>query len=94
MFHKYVATICSKCFIYSSLPLEQVFSCCKLQVFYLNIVYVFHIYVASVFSECFICIRRMLLSSVLCCTCSMLFGESRVQGSDGGTTRALGNEAR
>ena len=41
MFHKYVATVCSKYFIYSSLLLQQVFFCCKLQVFYLDVAYVF-----------------------------------------------------
>jgi hypothetical protein len=36
--HTYVARICSKCFIYFSFMLQQVFSCCNLQVFYLDIV--------------------------------------------------------
>ena len=42
------------------------FSCCKLQVFYLNATYVSHTHVASVCSKCFICFRRMLHLSVSC----------------------------
>jgi hypothetical protein len=40
MFHAYVARVCSNCFIYFSLMLQQVFSYCKLQVFYLDVAYV------------------------------------------------------
>jgi len=40
--------------------LQQVFSCCKLQVVYLDVAYVFCTHVASVCSRCFICFRRML----------------------------------
>jgi energy-converting hydrogenase Eha subunit C len=48
-----------KYFICFSLLLQQVFSCCKLQVFYLDIAYVFT-HVESVCSKCFICFRCML----------------------------------
>ena len=37
----------------------------------------FHTYVVSVCFRCFICFRRMLHSSVSCCTCFVLFEESR-----------------
>jgi hypothetical protein len=40
---------CSKCFICFSLMLQQVFSCCKLQVFYLAVAYVLYIYCKCVF---------------------------------------------
>jgi hypothetical protein len=40
----------------------------------------FHTYVASVCSRCFICFRRMLHSSVSCCTRFMLFEESGGRG--------------
>ena len=73
MFHTYVAIIYSKCFICSSLPLQQVFSCYKLQVFYLDVAYilshmlqVYFLYVSSVLDVC--CIQVIMLP------CFMLFG--------------------
>jgi len=54
----------------------------------------FHTYVVSVSSICFICFKRMLHSSVSCCTSFILFEESGATGSDGGTARALRNRAR
>jgi hypothetical protein len=60
MFHTYVTIVYSKCFICSSLPLQQVFSC-KLQVFYLDITYIFthmlQVYffnISSVLDVCYI----------------------------------------
>jgi hypothetical protein len=73
MFHKYVATVCSKCFICSSLSLEQVFSCCKLQVFYLDVVYVFthmlQVYFLDVsFVSDVCCIQVFYVARVPCCS--------------------------
>jgi len=69
--------------------LQQVFSCCKLQVFYLDVEYIFthmsQINVPDVSS------RHILHLSVSCCTCLMLFGGQGAGGSDGGTTRTSGN---
>jgi hypothetical protein len=48
----------------------------------------FHTYVVNVYSKCYICFRRILQSSVLCCKCLMLFGESRGAVSDGRTDMA------
>ena len=44
----------------------------------------FHTYVASVFSICFFYFRRMLHSSVSCCTSFILFGESWGAGTENG----------
>jgi hypothetical protein len=56
---------------------------CFICVFMLQLVSVFmwmlhkfHTYVVNVCSKCFICFRRMLHSSVSCCKCLILFGES------------------
>jgi hypothetical protein len=91
MFHTYVATVCSKCLICSSLPLQQVFSCCKLQVLYLDVAYVFtymlQLYVLDVLAVSDICCIQMFS----CCMCFMLFRESGAQRSDGGMAHAPGN---
>jgi hypothetical protein len=91
MFHTYVATVCSKGLICSSLPLQQVFSCCKLQVLYLDVAYVFtymlQLYVLDVLAVSDICCIQVFS----CCMCFMLFRESGAWRSDGGTSQAVGN---
>jgi hypothetical protein len=62
-----------KCFIAASVFMLQVTNllsgCCVC----------FHTYVASVYSKCFIYFRRMLHSSVLCCTESQRASDNRVR---------------
>jgi hypothetical protein len=79
MFHTYVSILC---FICSSLLLQQVFSYCKLQVFYLD--------VASVCCRSFICyIQVFHVARVTFCS------ESQgARGSDGGAARVLRNGVR
>jgi hypothetical protein len=89
-----VVIVCSKCFICSSLPLQQVISCYKLQVFYLDITYIFthmlQVYVVDVSSVSDVCCIQVF--HVACVSC---YSESQgMRGSDGGMARALGNEAR
>jgi hypothetical protein len=74
-FHTYVAIVCSKMF-----PRFQ--SSVAVSVFMLQVSSVlsgccicFHTYVVSVYYKCFICFRRMLHSSILYCTCCLLFRE-------------------
>jgi hypothetical protein len=52
--HTYVVRVCFKCFIYFSFMLQQVFSCCKLQVFYLDVAYV-----AVAIHVCYKCMFQM-----------------------------------
>jgi hypothetical protein len=89
IFHTYVATkYLSNVSTIFSLMLQYMFSCCKLQVFYL-VLHMFDTHVTSVCSRCFIRFIRMLHSSVSCCL------ESQgVRGIDGGTTRAQENGPR
>ena len=81
MFHTYVATVCSKCFIFSSLPLQQVFSYCKLQImFYLDVAYVFthmlQVYVLDVSSVSDVCcIQVFHIAYLSCCSESLGRGE-------------------
>jgi hypothetical protein len=49
MFHIYVARVYSKCFSYFTLMLQQVFSYCKLQIFYLDVPYVSYICCKCIF---------------------------------------------
>ena len=93
MFNTYVAIVCPKCFICSSLPLQQVFLCCRLQLFYLDVVYVFthmlQVYVPDVSSVSDVCcIQVFHVGRVSCCS------ESQgARGSDGSTAQAPGNGA-
>jgi hypothetical protein len=80
MFLTCVATVCSKCFFCSSLPLQQEFLCCKLQVFYLDIAYVcthiLHVYVPDVSSVLEVrCIQVFYVTCVSCCLESQGRGE-------------------
>ena len=61
MFHRHVASVCSKCFIYFRRTLQVCLSGClhMLQWLYTSI--------ASVYSKCFICFRRMLQVLSGCC---------------------------
>jgi hypothetical protein len=73
MFHTYVAIVCSKYFICSSLSLQQVFSYCKLQVFYFDVAYVFthilQVYVLDVSSISDVCcIQVFHVARVSCCS--------------------------
>jgi hypothetical protein len=74
----YVLHICFKYFSCLGLMLQQVFSFCKLQVFYLNIVYVSHICCNNMFQifqlfESYVAVSVFILqvASVLseCCLC-------------------------
>ena len=63
----------SKCFICFSLLLQQVFSCCKLQVFYLDVAYVFthmlKVYIPDVSSVSDVrCIQVFHVARVSCCS--------------------------
>jgi hypothetical protein len=94
MFHTYVATVCSKCFSCSNLLSQQVFSCFKLQVFYLDAAYVFtnmlQVYVLDVSSVSDVCCIQVF--HVACVSC---YSESYgAWGSDGGTTGTSGNGAQ
>jgi hypothetical protein len=66
----YISHICCnsifQIFHLFDLLLQQMFLCCKLQVFYLDVAY-FHTYVTSLCYRCFIYFRHMLHSSVSCC---------------------------
>jgi hypothetical protein len=69
MFYTYVVIVCSKCFICFSLILLHVFSCCKLQVFYLDVAYILDVccilfHVASEVSD--VCCILFHVARVLC----------------------------
>ena len=62
------------------------FSCCKLQMFYLNVVYILHT-CCKYMSQLFHLLRCMLLSSLSCCKCLCfrgMFRESWGHGLDAG----------
>jgi hypothetical protein len=73
-FHTYVVTVCSKMFqLFQSSCVQQVFSYCKLQVFYLDIAYVFihmlQVYVPDVSSVSDVCcIQVFHVARVSCCS--------------------------
>jgi hypothetical protein len=78
VFHTYVATVSSKCFSYFSLMLQQVISCCKLQIW---IFYVFHTYVASACYKCFVYFQTYVaFKCVSLCKCFMLYAARRGAG--------------
>jgi hypothetical protein len=83
----YVSHIC--CNYVSNISAVSVL--CYSKCFYLML-YMFYTYVASVCSRCFIHFIWILHSSVSCCTCFMLFGESKGTGSHSGTARELSND--